>query len=633
MKINLIAPFFILLSSLAIAQDNPDWEYLFPDQAKWQSSDKVFQINYGYGSEALVAFDYREQKELWKQKISGLEGASLSYVNGHPYIRFGKAAFSEKKRKGERTVIVNRFTGELLFDAEWIDFENIKETYFLANAGLVLLKGKEKKENIMALVKLGEKQPKWKREMPVSKDDFKGLNKLLFENEFKMGPIANERRLVFAYADILFALNTEDGKIAWERPEKEAGITYFTQRENEPDSDIFYATEQSGEDMALNAYRLEDFSPAWETTFPLGKKYNVKFGAEEILARMGNAFNYVSYEGKPRWRKNPEFKHDIEKLYQQGGEYLVWMRDVKIVEKDNKAMYDTSYFLNWLDSSQDILWEQPVAVSGKHLRMGKRAGDRLVLATDAEVAAIDMATGKRMTGELPCINCPYALDTLNNQIVFYSGGQLLGLNYADSSWRRIADKMKWEKDAQPLALKILPSGYALLSERQLIVHNPEGELVFEKYYPEKATFNPWGVIGALAGTLLGAIFPEEVAALNRSLYESQLIDSEEYMNNALAMYAYKGVGSGLVSGSFAGRLLQGNSKEEQEQILQKFENLWLVRDKFDNNSFGLRIFDLASLQEDKTIWLSTNEEFQFLLEPKLGGILRAAGGKLKFYGI
>lgn len=613
------------------AQDIPDWEFQFPGAVKWELSDEVFQINYNYNEETLTAFDYREQKVLWSQSIPGLDKAKIHIVPGHPFLRFDEASFSEKKRKGTRMVIVDRFTGATLFDAEWTDFENIKESYFLANAGMVLLKGKERKENMMALAELGNKDLKWRREMPASKDDFKGLNKLLFENKFDMGPIANKHRLVFAYADILFALDTENGSVAWERPVKETNIAYITIRENDPDPDIFYVIEKPGDNWAMNAYHMKDCAVAWKEPYLFFGYHHIQYGVEEILIWMGNTFNYIDYAGNPKWLNPPQFSYPIEKLYLQDDEYLIWMVNIEAIEKDNQRIFDTTYLVNWLDDTRQIQFEQPVAVMGKYLRMGKRLGNRLVLVTDKEIAVIDMLKGKRITGEMSCENCLYMLDTMENQIVFYTGSQLIGLNYADGSWKRIAEEVKWEKNEQPQALKILPSGYSLISGHQLLVYSHDGNLAFEKYYPEKAAFNPIKIIGAIATVGAGIVFRKEMAAINRAAYETELIDSEEYMNNAMAMAAYKGVGSALVGSSFAGRLMSGNGEEGQEQAVQRFENLWLVSDKIDDGQFGLRVFDLSSLKEEKTIWLAKNEDFGFWIEPRLGGIMRFVGGKLMFY--
>lgn len=610
---------------IAKAQDKPDWEFHFEGEIKQHFSEATFQLYYNYDGNYLTAFDYLEQKMLWSQSIPGLKEAKRYSISGYPLLCLTDASFSENARKGIRMVIIQCFTGEVLFDAEWTDFENIKAYNIFPNVGMVLLRGKENKINTLAIAEFGERGLKWKRKMP---GNSKGLNLSLDKDKdkFQIEPISSKHKVVFAYGDTLFALNTENGLVAWEKPLKEKNIAFIIVRNNDPDPHIFYVHEKPGDSWALNAYNIEDFTLAWEKPYLLVGKHYIHFGSEEILIRMENTFNYIDYAGKPKWLAPPQFSYPIKKLFQQGEEFLTWMINVEL----NKGGNDTTYFVNWLDNAQQIQFDQPVAVKGEDLRMGKKLGDRLILVTNEEIAVIDMQKGKRITAaEIPCENCLYVIDSVQSQIVFYSRNQLIALNYRDGSWEQLAEKIKWKKDEQPQALKIIPSGYGLIAPRQLLVYSPDGELFFENYYPE--TLKPMGIIEGVIKAAGSILLSKEMAAINRFAYETDLIDSEEYMNNAMAMAINKDVGSVLVGSSFAERLIAGNGKKEQAPTIQRLENLWLINDKLDDRQFGLRVFDLSSLKEEKTIWLADNEDFGFWTEPKLGGIMRRVGGKLMFY--
>ncbi len=183
-------------------------------------------------------------------------------------------------------------------------------------------------------------------------------------------------------------------------------------------------------------------------------------------------------------------------------------------------------------------------------------------------------------------------------------------------------------------MKVLPNGYALLSNNNIWLISRKGEIIYQKFFEQKSKID-WGrILIGTAGIVGGVLFQDEMAEFNRQAYKEGLIDADEAWDNAWTMTVFRGgSGSGLVGGAYAQDLYTrafGNNRNKTVKGTN-MDAIYLRPDELEKGKHGLRVFDLNTGKEKKTIWLSGKSDFYYFTSNNMEGMPLIRDNALCFY--
>lgn len=613
-------PCFLLLLSLQFvcqAQDIPNWEFQFSNPIQWSLRDNKAKLFLVYGKQTLSGYDYQSQKLLWEMKISGLDQKDVSQIEGFPYIQF----ITENLFKVKTYILINYLTGELLANTKALEDFKVIDIYPIYDANRLILKGRKEKERVYAMLHFGDIQPIWVKELPVE------LKQISFRTDFTLDPILVGDHLIYGFTDTLWAVKQRDGLIDWKMAYSDLHLHSIYQKPfffRTKDTSFYLVSKEDGQ-VTLNAINPANKKPHWDGDLSISSNFKLTPQQEYLLYRDEHSFNHILYSNGSRiWDSPPIFTEKIIKIYQKEDGYLVLLQDAQ------------GQYLNWVDNQGKKQFESSVGIKGGILRMAEHVDNQLIYLTEIEAGAIDLKNGQVLSNSPELFpNLLYTFHPERSAFAFGSGTAVWIYNYSANTFEILNSQIKFkDKEEYITAIRAIPNGWAVLSERNFYRLNEVGEILEHQFYKPESSFNFKKLVLVVGGLVAGAVFPDEMMEINRALHAEEIIDSDQAWNNTMARAAYGDVGSGLVGSNFGGsayEALYGN-KEEKIAASNFLNNKWILADKLQKGQFGLRIINTETGQEQKRIWLNSKSEFQYDLAPEMRGffIIRN-GNSLQFY--
>lgn len=629
-------PLLLLLWGMTLplfSQAPADWTHTFDASIKWSYFDAKTSIYYLHDGKKFNAFDCLSKEVMWSIDASGLKKENLNPFKESPIAWMGNMRSSKKKLMTKRNVLIDKITGEVLFDSDLFEMDKIKTLRVVYDQKLVFVVGKHKKKRVMALAEFGKSTWTWMIDVPVT------LKRLSLNAKLKAYPSANKDYLLIHYANDIFTINRKTGAIGWQKNTRAIKLSnYFTKRNflRTDDPNFYLATKNTNGDFEIMAHDYATGTNQWEQPLLTGRFYNLSGREEDFFIRTNNYFDFIDYKDGLRKSKNiPNLDGNLGKVYLQKEGYLI----TSYPPKPKGITFDApttapTFYLDWLTTDYQKKWSNSLVLNGKKIERIEKVDEHFLVLTNTELVLIDIENGTIISREtitespLLAVNSTtqtaMLLDTLTNslQMMDIASGAIKTID------KRVKFAHRKKQMDRPFSLITVGEHFALIGERNLWVIDQKGVVSHKQYFEKKTSFNWVRTLVSVGGIIGGFVFEDELRQLNYELYKEGLIDPEQFWNNAWAMGVYQKVGAGAVGGDYVSRLIP---EKERVAASKFFNGTWIITDKLENRKFGLRLIDIISGEEIKSIWLAKNDQFAFELDFRQKGLYTVKGNTLNFY--
>ncbi|MDO6435936.1 PQQ-binding-like beta-propeller repeat protein [Cyclobacterium sp. 1_MG-2023] len=622
------------VSPLIAQQSEGSWILEFEKKPIWKSVDLQMKMLYYYDDERLHAYDYINKKYAWQVDLPNFKGADHKYSLSNPNIQLTQEKAFTFNEKVKKSVILNRTTGEVLFNTfEMEEFEDTQIHYSLDHKYALLVRieriKKDKKKGIdkqvnkyLSLIKLGDSKVLWTIKLP----EYEGKGKFFAKNyDFEFGPVANDEVVVFSYGLDLYAYNVTDGSLRWKKEIDAEGITHLRVPGTGIKKRGFILTYNNPEkdNLEMDLIDFENGDPLWEEPIDFGRYYSITFGPESILVKSANGFNYVDYKGNYRWNESVKTKGKIVKIYQQDGGFL-------IIEEMPQPTKDYKYTVNWLDKDQKFAFEESYPIPTSNIREGINLNGYLILITDRDFYTFNLQEGKIIAKNSLYKNQAFAINELNKDIIFtdYHSAYRLAENQKEPVM--LIDKPSFRSKKDTIwRIEAYEDKYSLITREEMVQYDYHGnETGHINYNTSSKVLN---VLANVAIIAVGVAFQDDIARMNRMVYESGLIDSDEFFSN-LELMAVGGIGSAAVLGKAiynVADMFEGNKPVNNPYA--KMDKLWIYRDKLDEAGWGLRIIDTETSTELYQLNLENGKNFSYVVDEASEIIISTKDESIMFF--
>lgn len=646
MKKQLFLGLLLCLTANLFAQDAPTWSHKFDHRISWYNYDAKTSIYYLYDGKNLHAFDCLTQSELWEVEVDGLLGENFRKSEQYPFVWLDQLPSAKRKIKlklntfgPSRYMLLNTITGEVLLDSDNYEMEKVQDRYVLYDQGIVLLFGKHKKKRVIGMAEFGASKMSWMIDNPAI------LKKITLNNDVKEFPEANKDYVLIRYGNDVFSIDRKTGEIVWQKNTKKIEysnvlLKRYYLRTDDPNCYLITGNEENYQVMATD---LATGKARWSKPLNTGEYYNVTGRENDFFVRTNNYFDFVNYKsGKRKINKNLPIKGNLDKVYLQKDGYLITSRPKrgkvthrsKFITIREPSTAPQEMTVDWLDLNLKKKWAKSPVLAGAVIDRVEKLDNRILALTNAELAVIDLKTGKVLSRE--SISRSPLLDyNLATNSLMYFDTLTYGLHKIDLASgqkttieKRVKFKHKKRNFDFPNSLNSVGDKYALMGSRNLWLLDEKGAIVYQKYYPEKLAFNWKKAVGTLIGVTVGILFQDELHQLNYELFKEGLIAPEDFWNNSWAMGNFGKYGSSAVATDYMDRIIP---EKERISASEFFEDTWILTDKLDGGKFGVRLIDIATGEEEQSIWLAKNDEYSIKIDFRQLGLYKWKGNTLNFY--
>ncbi|MEM7105499.1 MAG: PQQ-binding-like beta-propeller repeat protein [Bacteroidota bacterium] len=617
---------FTVTAFNATAQDSPTWSQDFNEKVEWSFYKPKTSIYYVFVDNQIKAFDCIKKEMLWEIEAPGLKPESVILSEAYPY---GWLSNMKTSKPGKRNVLFNPISGQVYFDSDNFEMDEMILRSALFDQQMILVNGKDGGNWVLGLAEFGADNWAWKIANPVKM-------KKMARPKLKRF-LVNKDHLVIHFAKDIFSLDRKTGAVNWQKNAREMQHVAMISGKDflRTDDPNFYHITRNADRYDLMAVNFESGESAWESPVPVQSGYSITTREDDIFIRDSKSFDFVSIaDGKAQGIELPEFDQRLGKVFFRKDAYLVTTHSPKPTGVVSVNPEPTFMKLHWLNADYEKTWPKGLPISGKTIDRVEQIGDRLLVLSDNELALIEISTGEVILG-WPVTKSPLLSVNKEAGAAMYmdtTSSTLRWINLEDGTQKTVVETVKFDykKDQldQPVGLKAVGDKFALIGTRNLWVMDKEGNIEVQKYVEAPNTFNWKKALLVVGGIAAGFIFDDELRQLNYELYESGLIDPDQYWNNAWAMGVYNKAGAAAVGGDYVSRLMPEKERNESAAF---FQNKWFVSDKIDKGLFGLRIFDLSNGELIKALSLSKKENFEFEFDFRQKGVYLVKESALHFY--
>ena len=567
----------------------------------WFLQDKLLHAVYQYDGSELSCYDYVKGEEVWRIALPGFKAEHITAFASKPFIKFEKDKLFSFPSGVAEAVAVSRRTGEILFSTENIPDYEPSEIVYSIDQGYVLhivrerikrdkekgAKGKTLKH--LSLYRMGNPDVLWTETLP-DPETFK-----LFGKDIKKAktigfpPLSNGSVLTFSYAGALYGYDITNGSILWKHKVSDLNIREL--RRAPSDNEKVFVSVNKPKDGSLSM-DLRDFSTGEIVgqTIDLGWYYELTFKKDRILVNCGHGFNYLNYKGDWQWKNFVPTLGKILEIYEQDDGHL-------IIEQSNKK-----YFANWVRKDGTLAFDHSVTIKTPNIRDGRLIGDDLFVVTDSQILLFNINQAVAVAEVKLDSHEPFSIDPINKTIIYSKKGKQAFVLKSDGvEGVAFNEKRFFEKSKDTISrIHVANNRYSLISKNEMVQYDSNGTEVERIFYKPKS--NILKVLVPIAALVAATIFSKEADKLNRVAYKSGLKNSQTQWDewNFLVQMEYYGVGDlgrGLIAYDATRGLMDGLEREIPEDPYEFIDRLWMVRDKFDDGDWGLRIVDLEKGKE------------------------------------
>lgn len=509
------------LCTIIYAQSSFEWNVNFDSPYDWVSLTVTGNLLVS-NDKGLYAIDPEKKGIIWHQEdlhyvkstqIEEIENTPFAYINevrekkSSKHKLLGKLKDQVKNletlgRSKTNFLIINTYSGVLLFDSRDFNFTTILGKIFLLDKEAFFIMATENNQRVLALIDLNGKGVIWKTQIPIK------TKKILADKKFYKPVVTPNGDLLFSYTDHFFKLDGNTGKVIWQKKYPTIRNISF----NEEAANVFYA--KAGMDAAFNAFSLETGAPLWFDVLPnnLGNmfKNREKKETEKIKATGGlysgldntrnldilknsrhqiqngtqlfstskYGFNYFdNRNGKPLWKKPQQFPdHDVKSVTKINQGYLI------------KLATNNNWHIGLADKNGNQIWVSPPIRYGEYMPLWTMTDFGIVYMTDQELGVLNKITGNHK------LKKPFILNTEKGYIPTIDWNKGLAfvlqnekvwkIDFRSGQVNQIIDKVKFKGDQKEPAntLEVLDDGYFLSNSQNLWKFNENGNILYQKYY-------------------------------------------------------------------------------------------------------------------------------------------------------
>jgi len=489
----------ILLSSLTLtAQIEVKWQNELSADIYWQEVTALGNLVVSSGNQ-LAGVNTETGAIIWsKIEMAGLNREAFSELPNSPFFTV---------TRGNRILLIDQFTGNLVFDSEKAGINAIEDYFLLYNSDAILVAGKTiNGDPIMVSVKMSNGSMSWSMN-----EEF---GRIIAATE-----LGNQELLIVTLFNN-YKLDASTGNIIWkEANSKETaqldkmgalGALMKSAAENltkdmefdlryyRPEgSNVFYLgsqqesqssmTSSSGEPSinysnVYNAYNIYDGSLVWKEPLEVkGKLGHVVFTDNGILVLPDdgnrtkiNLFDYDTHEAL--WGKKGRgigIKGGIYD-YMETGDGLLLVSQTA-----------SKNFLNYLDPTTGIItFEKPVKVDGMVIGIVPLSSGILYI-TSESMNILDPTSGtlkwKKSIRTMPQLTAQY-----NGKIYAfdYKTKKLMIVDEQTEAVSKQSDfELKFLGGETPRNLEVLDDGIFIYSDQNVAKFGFDGTVKFQEYYP------------------------------------------------------------------------------------------------------------------------------------------------------
>jgi hypothetical protein len=473
--------FLCLFGQLAcIAQSNsPNWKVDIENKTNWMKILPTGVVLVSTNTN-LLCVNPETKAIQWELKETQVSEETFLEVDGTPFVSF-EASNGLKSLKAQ-TFIINYATGQVIYSTKGQNI-SIQEKTPLLEIGALLLQLKQDKNFFLALVDIQTGSERWRVPLANRKGGVSlGALKQSIKSALDAEPITDfENNILFPDDKVLSRLDGQSGKVLWSvTNEKSVGRLNLSE-----DGKAVYV----GAGRKIVSLSVDAGKEMWSEPVKINGEFQmfVDDANNQMFVVTDSELNKVDKTtGKPVWKKPFSFPRTFASFKRVNGNVLIFGTDEKssafsYINKDGQSIWKRSYETSMPVVSFDVL---PKGI---------------LFANAEEANIIDLSTGddtvwkKRI--KLKGTPVTYKDDQLG---LVYAEKRLYAIDMATLQYKLLNDEIKFEgKDEDAQQIEVLPTGYLLSSQQNMILVSPEGKIVYSKYFKPVS-------FGGTAGKILGA---------------------------------------------------------------------------------------------------------------------------------
>jgi len=528
MKTNFIFRRCLLIISMVfftnlvlVAQIEVKWQNEYSSNIYWQEVTALGNLIVSSGNQ-LAGVDTESGSIIWsKSDLAGLDRGAFEELPNSPFFTI---------TKGNSILLLDQFTGALVFDSEKAGIKTIEDYFLLYRADAILVAGKTfSGDPIMVSVKMSTGSVLWSMN--------EKFGRIIATTEL------NQQELLIVTLFNNYKVDAKSGNVIWKEANSseaaqmdklgafgalmKAAAENMTQdmeidlRYYRPEqSDIFYigsqqesqsfTTSSSGAapvsyTNSYNAYNISNGSLVWNKALEVnGKLGHVAFLDNGILILPDdgnrtkiNLFDYKTQEGL--WGKKGKgiaIKGGVYDFLNAGDGMLL------------VTQTSSNNFLNYLDpTSGMITFDKPVKVDGRVIGIVPLSNGILYITTES-MNILDPSTGSLKWAK--SVNTTPQLTAQYNGKIYAFDYKAKKLMIVDESTEVVSEQsdfeLKFLGGESPRNLEILEDGIFIYSDQNVAKFGFDGTVKFQEYYPapkesawKKALLYAEAVRGAYVG--------------------------------------------------------------------------------------------------------------------------------------
>ena len=382
----------------------------------------------------------------------------------------------------QQTYIINYSTGKVIYNTK-DQGVSIQEKTPLLNIGALLLQLKQDKSFFLALVDIESGTERWRMPLENKKGGI-GLGALKQSIASMLDAEAmtdSDNNILYPDDKILKRLDGNSGKVLWSvANEKSVGRLTLSD-----DGKTVYV----GAGRKIVALAVDSGKELWKEPVKISGEFKMfaDGGENQMLVITDAEINKVDKTtGQPSWKKAFTLTRPFVSFQWVKNNILAFGTDEKtssfdLIDQDGKSAWKRSYET-----------DMPV-VSFEVLPRG------ILFANAEEANIIDLATGDDTIWKKRIKLKGSPVTYIDEKIgLVYAEKKLYAIDMNTLQYKLLNEEIKFEgKDEDAQQIELVPSGYLLSSQQNMVLVSPEGRILYSKYFKAVS-------LGGTTGKILGA---------------------------------------------------------------------------------------------------------------------------------
>lgn len=555
-----------------------------------------------------------------------------------------------KQKSVNSNILINYITGKIVLDTKdyitnsGVKYDNssIKDLSFYPDPiaiqydGLKTFSiGEIEKKTVFMYKNIIDKNLSWQIDEP------NNVKKRKFISPIWLKPLFDKTSVILGYGRNLYGFSSVNGDILWKHEDVSSTYKNISQQNefHRTTDSLLYIRKGpkkifSKEIPQLFAINTKNGKMAWEKPIKIDLNTVYEFTEKGILISNGKNTNVYNFNlGLPIWKNNLLSGNNIKSIFTFGNKLVFKFYTPQ--EDQNFLRLSTSkedqLFFNILKDST-FFFRNHALVKGKKFNRIISMSKKHIYLTDQEIGILDN-NGKKLVSNdkiLPSSNNWYT-DKKNKECYYISGKKVFKLDINENKITAIIKlpKIRGRKEDFIEKLRVTDSCIVINSQRNLLIFDKKGNLKQNIYYRhlgmsaglKKTLIN----VGTLAA---GLLLKNEVAEIYDEALKQGLISNSDFGLDASAVMLYgRSAGYATIANKYTDRLIKFEDEIKNSNSFNKF---WIIEDKKDSKEFGLRVTDITTGKQTNFITISKKRNYDYEIVPKLGELFYIKGTKLIF---